>query len=72
MPVSVTGSKNLSERGSQNGPVTVNAWLNQSGYAPGEILYLNGTVENLSGKPLMGTTVQLLQVYIFLYSFKIN
>ena len=66
MPVSVTGSKNLFEWASQNGPVTVTAWLEQSGYAPGDILNLNGKVENFSGKTMMGTTVRLLQALIFL------
>lgn len=70
MPVSVTASKNLFDRTGQNGPFTVKAWLNKSGYVPGEILYLNGEVENFSGKTMMGTAVQLIQVY-FLYNFKV-
>ena len=43
------------------GPVTAQAWINQSGYVPGQILFFNASVDNLSGKTMKGSTVQLIQ-----------
>ena len=62
MPVSGTESKNIRRWISWSDPVTAHAWLSQSGYAPGQILYFNGMVDNLSKKKMKGSTVRLIQV----------
>ena len=62
MPASGTKSKNIcSWCCFGKAPITAQAWINQSGYVPGEILFFNASVENLSGKTMKGSTVQLIQ-----------
>ena len=66
MPVSGTMSINFSSWfGFRKGPVTAKAWIDQSGYAPGQILYFNASVENLSKKKMEGSTVQLIQKIVY-------
>ncbi len=66
MPASGTASKNVTcwccFRG---GPITAHAWMDKSGYAPGEILYFNASVENLSGKTMKGSEVRLIQEIVY-------
>ena len=66
MPASGTISQNISCCCFRRGPVTAQAWMNKSGYAPGETLYFNASVENLSGKTMEGSTVQLFQEIVYL------
>lgn len=40
------------------------AWLDKTGYIPGEEIQFNATIDNYSGKSVRGTTVQLIQVHI--------
>lgn len=41
------------------------AWLDKTGYIPGEEIQFNATIDNYSGKSVRGTTVQLIQYTIF-------
>ena len=66
MPASGTMGMNFSTWfGFRKGPVTAKAWIDQSGYVPGQILYFNASVENLSKKKMEGSTVQLIQKIVY-------
>ena len=38
------------------------AWLDRTGYVPGEMIYFNSKIENRSGKSVLQTIIQLVQV----------
>ena len=45
------------------GPIVVKAWMSQTGYAPGETLYFNGSAENLlNGVMMKGSSVLIKEV----------
>lgn len=44
--------------------IMADAWLDKTGYIPGEEIQFNATIDNYSGKSVRGTTVQLIQVHI--------
>ena len=66
MPTSSTNSTMLGCCCCKSGPITAKAWINQIGHAPGQVVYFSAKVENLSGKRLNGSRVQLLQVRVIL------
>ncbi|XP_045031093.1 arrestin domain-containing protein 17 isoform X2 [Daphnia magna] len=45
--------------------IMADAWLDKTGYIPGEEIQFNATIDNYSGKSVRGTTVQLIQYTIF-------
>jgi len=67
LPVSSTESKNLCCWCCKSGPITVKAWINRAGHVPGETVYFNAEVENLSRRKMRGSKLQLVEVF-----FKIN
>jgi hypothetical protein len=49
--------------------IMADAWLDRSGYVPGEKIQFNANIDNFSGKSVRGTTVQLIQVIQFTFLF---
>ncbi|XP_057373564.1 arrestin domain-containing protein 17-like [Daphnia carinata] len=45
--------------------IMADAWLDKTGYIPGEEIQFNATIDNYSGKSVRGTTVQLIQYTTF-------
>nr|CAH0110052.1 unnamed protein product [Daphnia galeata] len=45
--------------------IMADAWLDRSGYVPGEKIQFNANIDNFSGKSVRGTTVQLIQYTTF-------
>ena len=70
MPTSSTATKTLGCWCCKSGPITAKAWLSQTGHVPGQTLYFNAEVENLSGKKMRGSRVQLVEVSAEIYMFK--
>ncbi len=62
MPTSSTATKTLGCWCCKSGPITAKAWLSQTGHVPGQTLYLNAEIENLSRKKMRGSKVQLVEV----------
>jgi len=61
-PQSKTESKTLGFWPVKSGPIIAKAWVDKTGYVPGETIYFNGHVENQSGKPMRGSRIQIVEV----------
>ena len=62
MPVQASGFKTLGILCCKSNPITAKLWLDRCGYVPGEKIYFNAEVENLSRKTMRGTKVQIIEV----------
>ena len=68
VPQSKTESKTLGFWPVKSGPIIAKAWVDKTGYVPGETIYFNGHVENQSGKPMRGSRIQIVEVCSTTYS----
>ena len=62
MVVEVSDFKTLGLFCCQSNPITPRFWLDRMGYVPGEKIYFNAEVENLSRKTMHGSKFQLIEV----------
>nr|CAG4641027.1 EOG090X09LQ [Eulimnadia texana] len=49
----------------RSGPITARAWLDHTGFVPGETLFFCGEVDNQSGKRLEATKLRLVEKSVF-------
>ena len=50
----------------QSNPITAKFWMERVGYVPGEKIYFNAEVENLSRKSMHGSKVEIIEVKWFM------
>jgi hypothetical protein len=62
MVVEVSDFKTLGLFCCRSNPITARFWLDRMGYVPGEKIYFNAEVENLSRKTMHGSKFQLIEV----------
>ena len=62
MQPSAMGSKSVNHT---SGPVVAKIWLDRAGYVPGDQIYFNAEIKNLSDHEMAGSSVQLIEVIAF-------
>ena len=62
MPVQASDYKTLGLFCCQSNPITASFSLDRMGYVPGETIYFNAEVENLSRQVMHGSKFQLIEV----------
>jgi hypothetical protein len=62
MPVEASDYKTLGLFCCQSNPITARFSLDRMGYVPGEKIYFNAEVENLSRQVMHGSKFQLIEV----------